>query len=82
MAVSKKNHISGSAFVVFGKEMTVCGCEKVICYTDDKVVLGMRGGELIAEGKYLAVTTFFGNEIKICGDVRLLKFEESEGKLR
>lgn len=72
----RKNAIGGSAFVVFGKEMTVCGCERVICYTDERVVLGMRGGRLTAEGKSLTVATFFGSEIKIRGDVRAALFTE------
>ena len=73
----RKNSIGGSAFVVFGKEMTVCGCEKVVCYTDERVVLGMRGGKLTAEGKDLTVATFFGSEIKIRGDVRAAIFTEN-----
>lgn len=68
--------------MIFGKEMTVSGCERVIGYTEERVVLGMRGGELVAEGKGLNVTTFFGNEIKICGDIGSLTFERERGGVR
>lgn len=80
MAKLGKNSIGGSAFVVFGEEMTVCGCERVICYTEEKVVLGMRGGRLTAVGKNLTVATFFGSEIKIRGDVRAAVFTENGEK--
>ncbi len=69
----------GSAFVVFGRETTVCGCERVICYNEDSISLGMREGKLTVEGKGLNVTTFFGNEIKICGEIALLRFENEKG---
>lgn len=77
MARLRKDAIGGSAFVVFGKEMTVCGCERVISYTDECVVLGMKGGRLTAEGKDLTVATFFGSEIRIRGDVRAALFTEN-----
>ena len=77
VATLGKNGIGGSAFLVFGKEMTVSGCERVICYTEEKVILGMKGGKLVVSGKELTVATFFGNEIKICGDVRAAFFAKN-----
>lgn len=52
-----------------GKVAIVCGCESVLEYSDKKIVLRLLGGILSFCGTSLTLSSYFGNEIKISGNI-------------
>ena len=52
-----------------GKVAIVCGCESVLEYSDKKIVLRLLGGIFSFCGTSLTLSSYFGNEIKISGNI-------------
>ena len=52
-----------------GKVAIVCGCESVCEYSNQKIVLKFPKGILTFEGCDLTLSSYFGNEIKISGNI-------------
>jgi len=52
-----------------GKVAIVCGCESVLEYSDQKIVLRLCKGVLTFIGVNLTLSSYFGNEIKISGNI-------------
>ena len=65
-----------SAFLRSTKEITVCGCRKVLHYTSDTVRLCLFDGIMEINGEGITVSTYFGNEIKLSGKISALKITD------
>jgi len=59
-----------------GKVAIVCGCECVIEYSDKKIVLRLSKGNLSFCGEKLTLSSYFGNEIKISGNITDMSLEK------
>ena len=69
-----------SAFLRSGREITVCGCRKVLHYATDEVRLLLTDGVMEISGEGISAKTYFGREIKLSGridGIRLLPCGES-----
>lgn len=58
-----------------GKVAIVCGCESVVEYSDKKIVLRLGRGRLSFCGGDLTLSSYFGNEIKISGNITDMSLE-------
>ncbi len=63
-----------SIFVLGNREMSVCGCNKVVSYSPCLVRLENCDGFLDIIGKELQVASCFGSEIKLSGMICEIKF--------
>ena len=61
-----------------GKVAIVCGCECVIEYSDKKIVLRLSKGNLSFCGEKLTLSSYFGNEIKIAGNITNMSLEKKQ----
>ena len=72
-----------SAFLCSSREITICGCEKVLHYGEDTVRLLLCDGIMEISGRGLCAVTYFGREIKLSGkicSVRLLDSIDKKGE--
>jgi hypothetical protein len=60
-----------------GKIAIICGFESVCLYNSDRIVLRLSGGKLTFTGDGLTLSSYFGNEIKIAGNIKEFHFGES-----
>lgn len=58
-----------SAFLCSSRELTVCGCERVMNYTPENVRLLLSDGIMEISGEGLTAATYFGREIKLSGKI-------------
>ncbi len=65
-----------SVFVLGDREMSVCGCKKVVSYSSEFVRLANCDGFLDVRGKELQVASCFGSEIRLSGRICEIKFSE------
>ncbi len=67
-----------SIFVVGNREVSVCGCKKVVSYSYEFVRLASCDGVIDIYGAELEVASCFGSEIKLSGRIHKISFSESE----
>ena len=76
-----KDGVSGgesSAFLRSAKEITVCGCKKVLHYAPETVRLLLTDGIMEISGEGITAATYFGREIKLSGKLDTVKLLEGE----
>ncbi len=76
-----RNGVSGcesSAFLRSSKEITVCGCKKVLHYAPETVRLLLTDGIMEISGEGITAATYFGREIKLSGKIDTVKLLEGE----
>ncbi len=69
-AVNSDYYIS----VQSGDVVIVCGCESVLAYEDERIVLKLKKKNVTVSGENLSMASYFGNEIKICGRIGSISF--------
>ncbi len=62
-----------SVFLLGDREVTVCGCEKVVSYAPDRVQVKLCDGTVEVCGCGLTLSSCFGEEIKLSGVVNDIK---------
>ncbi len=76
-----RNGITGcesSAFLRFSREITVCGCKKVLHYAPDTVRLLLSDGIMEISGEGITAATYFGREIKLSGKIDTVRLLDCE----
>lgn len=58
-----------------GDVAIICGCESVLAYTEEKIILRLKKRNITVLGGKLSMASYFGNEIKICGRIDAISFE-------
>ena len=69
-----------SAFLCSSREITVCGCKKVLHYAPDTVRLLLCDGMMEISGRDITATTYFGREIRLSGRIDAVRFPRNDGK--
>ncbi len=69
-----------SIFVLGNREMSVCGCKKVVNYSPELVRLENCDGYLDITGHGLTIASCFGSEIKLSGSICEIKFSGGDKK--
>ncbi len=54
---------------VSNRELSVCGCETLITYTEELVVLELCDGKLTVRGNELELRSFTGGRVTISGTI-------------
>lgn len=67
-----------SAFLRSSREITVCGCKKVLHYAPDTVKLLLSDGVMEISGEGITAATYFGREIKLSGKIDAINLYEGE----
>ena len=69
-----------SAFLRSSKEITVCGCKKVLHYAPDSVRLMLSDGIMEINGEGLTASTYFGREIRLSGRINAVRLLETQNE--
>jgi hypothetical protein len=62
--------------------LLLCGVRRIVVYTDDRIVLQMKGREYISVlGNALDCSTYYSGAVRILGRVDAVDFHQREGDL-
>ena len=65
---------------VGNREALICGCEGLISYTDNEVVLNLCDNVMSVCGEGLVLRSFSGGRIAVCGRIDCIRYGDvSEG---
>ena len=64
------------AFLTSNKKVVLCGCMGVIKYTDTEIILSLTDAQTCITGENLLLSTFFGGEISVTGEIETLSIKK------
>ena len=67
------------AFLTSNEKIVFYGCRGVVKYTDEEIILSLKDTDVLVSGKGLMLSTFFGGEISIMGEIKTLLLGETKG---
>ena len=68
------------AFLTSNEKIVFYGCEGMVKYTGEEIILSLKDGEVLVSGKNLMLSTFFEGEISITGEIKGLTLGEHKGE--
>ena len=61
---------SGMSLELRGRnELLLCGCDGILCYSSERILLNQRGYRVSVEGRRLTMSSYSDGRINICGEI-------------
>lgn len=71
-----RRDLARMTLTVEGREqILVTGCKRIACYTETEVRLELIDANLVVNGSYLTMKSYFGDRILISGLIDAFRFE-------
>ena len=63
-----------SVEAVGNREVSICGCEGLVSYADDEVILNLCDNMMSVRGEGLTLRSFSGGRIAVCGRIDCIRY--------